>query len=44
VEALLERNRVGDHDRARMVAAEAAQIADRVGIIGLADLITSLAD
>jgi hypothetical protein len=44
VEALLERNRAGDRERARVVTAEAAAIADRVGIIGLAELVTSLAD
>jgi hypothetical protein len=44
VEALLERDLAGDSERARVVAAEAAAIADRVGIIGLADLVTALAD
>ncbi|HSH11192.1 MAG TPA: hypothetical protein VLA10_05345 [Ilumatobacter sp.] len=44
VEALIGRDGPGDRDRARIVAAEAAAIADRVGIIGLADLVTALVE
>ena len=44
VTALLARDRPGDRARAREVAHDAAEIADRIGIIGLADQVTGLID
>lgn len=42
VEALIERDGPGDAARAREVADDAVAVADRIGIIGLADLVAGL--
>ena len=44
VGVLVERDRPGDRERAREVADDAAEIADRIGIIGLADQLAGLID
>ncbi len=42
VEALVTRDRPGDRERAEQVATNAATVADRVGIIGLSELLTGI--